>query len=137
MLRRALQDEWFPLAYDAYVEEVQLTLHEGGHAVVRWCPFCGREQTSGRGKLFTKVDPGEEEDVGQQLAGLRSLDAVADRLGRWDEEGTGCGLESRPWTRWARYWRRWKSLVLTVGEYSEGGISWSICGQWKGQGGTP
>lgn len=129
-LRDAINSDSFPLTYDDHVEEVQLLLSgRDGIAVVRYCPFCGEKLESDRSKLFTEPTDDDCEDVREQLKGLASLDDVVAKLGEPNDQGTGCGPESRPWRQWARYTEIWNSLVLIVGEHEDGSISWIISGQ--------
>jgi hypothetical protein len=126
-LRDAINTDSFPLTYDDHVEEVQMLLSgRDGIAVVRYCPFCGERLDSGRAKRFTEPTDDDCEDVRQQLKGLASLDDVMTKLGEPNDQGTGCGPESRPWIQWARYSEIWNSLVLIVGEHEVGSISWAI-----------
>lgn len=129
-LRKALCDDRFPLNYDDHVEEVQLLfLNEQGVAVVRYCPFCGQKLESGRSALFTKPTDDDRSDVREQLKELTSLNDVIAKLGRPNRQGSGGGLDSNPWTQWARYEDIWSSLVLTVGEHQEGGLGWVMGGR--------
>ena len=129
-LRDAIDTDSSPLTYNDHVQEVQLLLSGGDAlAVVRYCPFCGEKVKSGRAKLFTKPTDEDGDDVRQQLKGLGSLDDVMAKLGEPNDQGTGCGPESRPWRQWARYSEIWNSLVLIIGEHEDGSISWVISGQ--------
>ena len=127
-LQETIRKEWYPLTYDFHVEEVQLKCSDG-IAVVRYCPFCGQKLESGRSALFTKMTEEDRNDIRARLQSLQSLDEAVAALGPPDEEGTGGGFSSRPWKKWACYRNLWQSIVLTVGEHQDGGISWSMGGQ--------
>jgi len=127
-----------PIEFDARLNEFHL-VYQGAYGLLRYCFVCGgRLPESRRGELFSQPSETEVEEVRRLIGAAKNLQDVLAALGKPDDTFDGETIRKNPvanelqWQRLLRYSSRWKTLVLDVLELPEGGITYSVSGQYLG-----
>lgn len=128
---KAVEDPWFPVAYDHEMGEYQLILDCGqrgkGIAVLHYCPWCGGAlPKSKRATFFT--DP-TDSDVAKVRELMQPVKTVAQMFEVLGEPSTRIEGEAR---NQYDFDNLFESLKLVVFEHKQC-ITYSFVGKWKGK----
>jgi hypothetical protein len=138
-------EEWkvndkIPISYSEELNEYSL-MCEGGHEfIMYYCFFCGGKlPDSTRGQLFSEIDKSEEDEVRSLIEAIDTVGKMREVLGEPDEivdhdldDGYYVLKNKNKCVRWYVYRKRWKSLVLQIGENDDGTLGFSYGGKYVG-----
>lgn len=129
--KNAVENPWFPVAYDEEMGEYQLVLDCGargrGTAILRYCPWCGGFlPKSKRGTFFTTPDDSDVARVRELMQSVKTVSQMFEVLG----EPSG-RIEDQSRNQYV-FEQLFQSLDLVVFENKEY-ITYTVHGKWKGK----
>ena len=128
---RAVESNLFPVAFDEKMGEYHLLTIPSGHAIMRYCPWCGGVfPESKRDSFFTSPSDHEVKEMNGLFQSIKDADDMRRVLGEPDRIASG--ENNKPWAYQYTYSTKWETLELFVHESGDGELTLSYGGKYIG-----
>ena len=127
---RAVESDQFPVTFDSQLGEFHLQTAPDGHAIMRFCPWCGGAfPESKRGSFFTDPRDDEVAELDELLNSITNAAEMRDVLGEPDHT-IPSHPDNKQWACQYTYSSKWDSLELCIQESSGGKLTVSYGGKY-------
>ena len=130
---RAVESLHFPVTSDDQMGEYHLQTIPNGHAIMRFCPWCGGAfPESKRDSFFTDPRDDEVAQLDALIVAMTDVEAMRASLGEPDHT-IPSHPDNKQWICQYTYSSKWDSLELTVQETLDGKLNFSYGGKYIGE----